>query len=82
MSANYDILMMELVRRLGAKVDALAGQVRDLQHRMSRAEHQLATSAAAEAVHHAVTAVRLDRLEAHIDRIEHRSNAPDRPDSA
>jgi hypothetical protein len=82
MSANYDILMLELVRRLGAKVDALAGELRDLQHRMTRAEHQLAASAAAEAVHHAVTAVRLDRLEARLDRIEHRPNAPDRSDTA
>ena len=82
MSANYDNLMLELVRRLGAKVDALAGQVRDLQHRTSRAEHHLAASAAAEAVHHAVTAVRLDRLEARLDRIEHRPNAPDRSGTA
>ena len=82
MSANYDILMMELVRRLGAKVDALAGQVRDLQQRMTRAEHQLAASAAAEGVHHAVTAVRLDRLKARLDRIEHRPNDPDRSETA
>ncbi len=82
MSANYDILMLELVRRLDAKVDALAGQVRDLQHRMTRAELQLAASSAAEGVHHAVTAVRLDRLEARLDRIEHLPNAPDRSDTA
>jgi hypothetical protein len=82
MSSDYDLLMIELVRRLGAKLDALAGQVRDLQHRMTRVELQLAASAAAEAVHHAVTAVRLDRLEARLDRIEHRPNAPDRSDPA
>ena len=82
MSSNDDILMLELVRRLGAKVDALRGELRDVQHRMTRAERQLAASAAAEAVHHALTAVRLDRLEARLDRIECSPQSPDRSDPA
>jgi len=82
MSGNYDLLMLELVRRLGAKVDGLVGELRDLQYRMTRAEQQLAASAAAEAVHHAVTTVRLDRLEARLDGIERRPNAPENSDPA
>jgi hypothetical protein len=78
MGSNDDLLMLELVRRLGAKVDARAGGLRDLQHRVARAEQQLALSAAAEAVHHAVTTVRLDRLEARLNGIACRPNVPDR----
>jgi len=70
MSDNYDLLLLEFVRRLGAKVDALAGQLRDLRQRVTRAEQQRAASAAAEAVHRAVTMVQLERLKARLERIE------------
>ena len=59
MSDNHDILVLEFIRRLGAKVEALTGEIRDLRHRVTRAEHRLAALAATEAVHHAATAVRL-----------------------
>jgi hypothetical protein len=78
MSGNRDILMLEFLRRLGAKLDALTADVRELEHRMTRAERQLAASAAAKAVHHATTTVRLDRLEARLDCIERRSEITDR----
>jgi predicted nucleic acid-binding Zn-ribbon protein len=82
MSDNRDILMLEFLCRLGTKVDALTAEVRDLRHRITRAEHQLAASAAAEAVHHATITVRLDRLEARLDRLDDRPEATDRPDAA
>jgi hypothetical protein len=78
MSDNHDILVLEFIRRLGAKVEALTGEVRDLCHRVTRAEHQLAALAATEAVHHAATTVRLDRLEARLNQFEGRPEAPDR----
>jgi hypothetical protein len=80
MSDNRDILMLEFLCRLGSKVDVLIGEVGDLRNRMTRAEHQLAASAAAEAVRHAAVTVRLDRLEAQLDRIQRRPDAPDRRD--
>ncbi len=78
MSGNHDVLVLELLRRLGARLDALMGEVRDLRHRVIGVEQRLAALAATEAVHHAATTVRLDRLEARMDRIEGRPQAPDR----
>jgi hypothetical protein len=75
MSGNLDILLLEVLRRLDAKVGGLADQVRDLTHRVTTLEHQLGGLAATEALHHACTAVRLDRVNACLDRIERR---PDR----
>ena len=82
MSANYDLLLLESVRRLSAKVEALGAGLRILHQRVTRAERQLAASVAAEAMHHAVNAVRLDRLEARLQQIERGSEATDRSDPA
>jgi hypothetical protein len=82
MSGNHDILVLEFLRRLGAKVDALTGDLHDLRHRVTRVERRLAALAATEAVHHAATTVRLDRLEVRLDRIEGRPEATDRSDEA
>jgi len=78
MSGDRDVLVLEFILRLGAKVDALTGEVRDLRQRMTRVEQRLAGLVATEAVHHAATAVRLDRLEARLDCIEGRPEATDR----
>ncbi len=78
MSSNHDILVLEFLRRLGAKVEGFTAALGDLQHRVTRLEHRLAALAATEAVHHAATTVRLDRLEARLDRIAAGPQAPDR----
>jgi len=79
MSGNRDILVLEFIRRLGAKVDALTADLRDLRQRVTRLEHRIAAQEANEALHHAATLVSLDRLNARLDRIEYHSEAPDRP---
>jgi hypothetical protein len=81
MTGNRDIPMLEFLCRLGTKVDALTNEVRDLRHRMTRTEHQLAATAAAQALHHAAITVRLDRLVARLD-VERRPEATDHPDAA
>jgi outer membrane murein-binding lipoprotein Lpp len=78
MSGNHDILVLEFLRRLGAKVEALTGEARELRHRVTRVEQRLAALAATEALHHAASTVRLDRLQARLDRIEGRPEATDR----
>jgi hypothetical protein len=82
MSDNNSPLMLEFVRRLGAKVDALTGEVRDLRHRMARVERRLAALDATEALHHATIMVRLDRLAARLDRMEDHPDAADPADEA
>jgi hypothetical protein len=82
MSANHDLLLLESVRRLSAKLEALGAGLRILHQRLTRAERQLAASVAAEAMHHAVTAVRLDRLEARLQQMARRPEATDRSDPA
>jgi hypothetical protein len=79
MNGNRDVLVLEFFRRLGAKADVLTTEVRDLQHRLTRAEHQIAASAAADAVHRAAATVRLDRLEAPLERTKRHQETPDRP---
>jgi hypothetical protein len=70
MSANLNTLQLELLRRLGAKVAGLADQVHDLTHRVTTLEQQLAALTATEAIHHAGTTVRLDRIVRRLDRID------------
>jgi hypothetical protein len=78
MSSNSDPLIFEFVRRLNARVDALASDLHVLQHRVAQAEQRLAALTATEAIHRAGTQVRLDRLEAYLDRIVRCLEAPDR----
>jgi phage shock protein A len=82
MSDNHNPLMLEFVRRLNAKVDALADDLHDLRHRVTRLEQRLAASAATDAIHRAAITVRLDRMEARLGRIERREETPDRPAEA
>jgi len=78
MSGNRDSLVLELLRRLSAKADGLTVELRELRHRVTRVERQLAALTATQALQHAATMVRLDRLEARMDRIESDLEAPDR----
>jgi outer membrane murein-binding lipoprotein Lpp len=78
MSENRDPLVLEFLLRLNAKVDGLTGDLRDLRHRVTRLEQQLAALEATEAIHHAATRVALDRLQSRLDRIERGPTATDR----
>jgi hypothetical protein len=61
-----------ILRRLYAKVDALALDMREVKQRLSTLEIGLANQAATEASHYASLALRLDRFEDRIGRIEKR----------
>jgi hypothetical protein len=65
-------LVIEHLRHIRAAIDDVRDDVRDLKHRMTAVEINLANLAAAEAGHYASTAVRLDRTDARLDRIEKR----------
>ena len=83
MSENHDILVLEFIRRLGAKVEGLESALRDLRHRVARLEHELAALTATEAMHHAMISVRLDRLEAQVALLDDDDpDALDRPAGA
>lgn len=70
MSDQPDSRFWVYLRRIGAKVDALAEDVADVKRRMTSLEIQVGNLAAIEASHYANTAVRLDAIETRIDRIE------------
>jgi hypothetical protein len=79
MSENYDNLLLEVLRRLEAKVARLTDRIRDLTDRVGAGEQRVSGVVATEALHHAATSVRLDRVDAQLDRIERRMGPTDRP---
>ena len=63
MSDQPDSRFWVYLRRIGAKVDALAEDVADVKRRMTSLEIQVGNLAAIEASHYANTAVRLDAID-------------------
>ena len=70
LSDGPDNLMLVDLRRLDGKMDALASDMRDVKHRLTALEIQVGQLASTEASHYASTALRLDRIESRIDRLE------------
>ena len=68
MADEPDNLVLQLLRRIDAKVDRLAEEVHDLKIPMTSMEENMA-----------VMSRRIDRIEARLDRIEHRLDLVDQP---
>ena len=79
MSENHDIRLLEMLRRLEAKVARLMDHVLDLTHRLGALEQRVGGAVATAALHHAATGVRLDRVGAELDGIERHIGLIDRP---
>jgi hypothetical protein len=79
MSGEPESLMLVFLRRLDVKMDGLAEAVADLKHRMTAVEIQLGSMASTEQSHYASLALRLDRHEARLERIERRLDLVDGP---
>jgi hypothetical protein len=72
MAEDPESLVLVILRRLDGKVDEIALDIRDLKHRLSTLEIGVANLAATEASHYANLALRVDRIEDRIGRIERR----------
>ena len=67
-----DNLVLEHLRHIRTSVDATREDVRELKHRMTTLEIQVANSAATEASHYASLASGMDGLTDRLDRVERR----------
>jgi len=72
-------ILLVFLRRLDAKMDGLAQDIADLKHRMTAVEIQLGSMASTEQSHYASVALRLDRQDARLERIERRLDLTDAP---
>ena len=72
MSDEPENILLVYMRRLDAKMDALSTDVRDVKHRLTALEIQVANLSSIEASHYASLAARLDRMEDRLDRVERR----------
>jgi phage shock protein A len=72
MSDNPPNLVLEHLRHLRAAMDGLRDDVRELKHRMSSVEQQIANALASETNHYVTVSNRLDRVGDRLDRIERR----------
>jgi uncharacterized protein YceH (UPF0502 family) len=72
MAREPDSIVLRTPRRIDEAVDRLAEDVRGPKPRMTTAQRQGAQRAAAEASHDASIALRMDRLESRLARIERR----------
>ena len=72
MSDEPENLTLVYLRRLDVKMDGLVQDIADLKHRMTAVEIQLGSMASTEQSHYASLALRLDRHEARLERIERR----------
>jgi hypothetical protein len=79
MSDQPDNLMLVFLRRLDAKMDGLVQDVAELKHRMTAVEIQLGSMASTEQSHYASLALRLDRHETRLERIERRLDLVETP---
>lgn len=75
MTDEPDNLVLVYLRRIDAKVDALADEVRDLKGRVGRLETSLAQVHVTLAEH----SNRMDRIELRLDRIERRLDLAEAP---
>jgi uncharacterized protein Yka (UPF0111/DUF47 family) len=67
-----DNIVLGYLHRLDEKMDGLVEDVRELKHRTTTVEQQIASLGATEASHYASLASRMDRIEHRLDRIERR----------
>lgn len=72
MAENVENLVLEHLRAIRADVSEVKDILRDHGRRMTAVELALCNLAATEMNHYANTAVRADRTDARLDRIEHR----------
>jgi hypothetical protein len=79
MSDQPENLMLVFLRRLDAKMDGLVHDVTDLKHRMTAVEIQIGSMASTEQSHYASLALRLDRTDARLERIERRLDLTEAP---
>ncbi len=68
MTDQPENLTLVFLRRLDAKMDGLAIDIRDLKHRMTAIEIQVSQLASTMASNYASTALRLDRIEERLER--------------
>jgi len=72
MSDQPENLTLIFLRRLDSKMDSLSQDIADLKQRMTAVEIQLGSIASTELSHYASLAMRLDRHDARLERIERR----------
>lgn len=72
MSDQQENLTLIYLRRLDSKIDSLSQDIADLKHRMTAVEVQLGSMASTGLSHDASLAMRLDRHDARLGRIERR----------
>jgi hypothetical protein len=72
MADDPENLILLFLGRLDSKVDAMALDIGDVKQRLTTLEIGVANLAATEASHYANLAVRVDRIEARMARIEKR----------
>ena len=72
MSEAPESLTVIFLRRLDAKTDRLAEDMREVKQRLTGLEVVVGNLAATELSHYAMTAERVDRLSQRIERIEAR----------
>ena len=72
MAEDPESLVLIILRRVDGKVDEIALDIRDLKHRVSTLEIGVANLAATEASRYANLALRVDRIDDRIGRIERR----------
>jgi hypothetical protein len=77
MNDEPENLTLAILRRLDAKVDGVALELRDIKHRLTALEVAVANLAATEANHYANVALRADRTDDRLDRIEKRLGLAD-----
>jgi hypothetical protein len=79
MSDQPESLMLVFLRRLDAKMDGLVQDIAELKYRMTAVEIQLGSMASTDQSHYASLALRLDRHEARLERIERRLDLVEAP---
>ncbi|TPV99503.1 MAG: hypothetical protein USCAAHI_01056 [Beijerinckiaceae bacterium] len=72
-----DNLVLEQLRYIRADIGSLRDDMRDIKQRMTTLEIVVGNLAGAEASHYAMTAVRADRVDGRLDRIEKRLELAD-----
>ena len=72
MSDQPENLTLIYLRRLDSKIDSLSQDIADLKHRVTAVEVRLGSMASTELSHYASLAMRSDRHDARLERIERR----------
>ncbi len=70
MSEQPENLMLVYLRRLDASMAELRADVTDIKHRLTALEIQVGQQVSTEASHYASVAIRLDRIENRLERLE------------